>query len=85
MSQEKQNTTEKMSFEAAMQELESIVNALEAGELPLEQSLEKFERAVQLSRTSQKKLQQAEQKVQQLLSENGKETLASVQQPPSED
>lgn len=85
MSQEKQNTTEEMSFEAAMQELESIVNALEAGELPLEQSLEKFERAVQLSRTSQKKLQQAEQKVQQLLSENGKETLASVQQPPSED
>ena len=50
------------SFEQALEELESLVNELEHGELPLEKSLEKFEKAIQLARTSQQQLQQAEQK-----------------------
>ena len=47
------------SFEQALEELESLVNELEHGELPLEKSLEKFEKAIQLARTSQQQLQQA--------------------------
>ena len=46
------------SFEQALEELESLVNELEHGELPLEKSLEKFEKAIQLARTSQQQLQQ---------------------------
>lgn len=72
---ESQATTE-LSFEQAMAELENIVNQLEQGDLPLEQSLQQFERAVELSRLSQQKLQQAEQKVSVLLRQDGAEKLA---------
>ena len=65
-----------LSFEQAMQQLERIVVQLEQGELPLEKALEQFEEAVKLSRLSQQKLQQAEQKVSQLLAQQQGETLA---------
>lgn len=58
------------SFETALVELEQIVTRLEGGELPLEDALNEFERGVQLARQGQVKLQQAEQRVQILLSEN---------------
>ncbi|EGN75205.1 exodeoxyribonuclease VII, small subunit [Idiomarina sp. A28L] len=79
--------TEALGFEQAMEELETIVSALEEGELPLEESLKQFERAVFLSRVSQQKLQQAEQKVQILLQQNGTESLepfADLNTPTSE-
>jgi exodeoxyribonuclease VII small subunit len=53
-------------FEAALAELESIVQRLEQGELPLEDSLRQFERGIQLARNCQKALRQAEQKVRVL-------------------
>lgn len=64
-----------LSFEQAMNELEQIVSQLEQGDLPLEKSLQQFERAVALSRISQQKLQQAEQKVSILLQEQNQQTL----------
>lgn len=63
------------TFEETLKELESIVHEMEQGDLPLHQALEKFERGVQLSRTSQAALAQAEQKVKILLSENGQPSL----------
>ncbi len=54
-------------FEAALAELEQLVNALEQGELSLEQSLAQFERGVALTRRCQQALQAAEQKVEQLV------------------
>lgn len=50
-------------FEAALAELEQIVTRLERGELSLEESLRQFERGILLTRSCQKALQQAEQKV----------------------
>jgi exodeoxyribonuclease VII small subunit len=38
-------TEQKTSFESAMQELEEIVVEMEKGDIPLEESLKKFERA----------------------------------------
>ncbi|KID58062.1 exodeoxyribonuclease VII small subunit [Pseudoalteromonas luteoviolacea] len=58
---------ENMSFEEAVNELESIVQEMEHGELTLEQSLKQFERGVKLAQASNQKLQQAEQKVNILL------------------
>lgn len=69
---------ETLSFEQSMQELETIVQQMEQGELPLEQALEKFERGIQLARQSQQKLQQAEQKVQILMSQNGQDSLQDL-------
>ena len=73
MSTRKKNDT--LSYEQAMQELESIVNKMEQGELPLEDALQHFERGIQLARLSQQKLKDAEQKVQILMSQNGQTTL----------
>ncbi len=69
------NTMSDLSLEQAITELEKIVLKLEQGELPLEKALEEFETAVKLSRLSQEKLQQAEQKVSQLLQQQNGETL----------
>jgi exodeoxyribonuclease VII small subunit len=54
-------------FETALKELEGIVEQLENGELPLERALELFERGVKLSRECQKRLEEAERKVEILL------------------
>ena len=51
------------AFEEALTELESIVDALERGDLTLEQSLDAFERGVGLTRTCQQALEAAEQRV----------------------
>lgn len=63
------------SFESALHELEQIVTRLESGDLPLDDALNEFERGVQLARQGQVKLQQAEQRVQILLSENDEAPL----------
>ncbi|MCL5049082.1 MAG: exodeoxyribonuclease VII small subunit [Firmicutes bacterium] len=69
---------QQVNFEQAMQELEGIIRELESGDLSLESSLAKFERAVALTRLSQAKLASAEQKVQQLLQQNGDEKLVDA-------
>jgi exodeoxyribonuclease VII small subunit len=56
------------SFEAAIKRLTEIVQLLERGELPLEESLRLFEEGVKLSRISQTRLDAAEKRVEQLLS-----------------
>lgn len=55
------------SFEVAIKRLGEIVQALERGDLPLEDSLRLFEEGVALSRASQQKLDLAEKRVEQLL------------------
>ena len=54
-------------FEAALSRLEEIVKELEAGELPLEQSLKLFEEGIKLSRVCNKRLEDAERRVEILL------------------
>jgi exodeoxyribonuclease VII small subunit len=60
-------------FESALHELEEIVSKLESEELPLEDSLELFEKGIKLSRLCTKKLSEAEKKVEALLKELEKE------------
>ncbi|HWJ04193.1 MAG TPA: exodeoxyribonuclease VII small subunit [Steroidobacteraceae bacterium] len=57
-------------FERALAELEATVDALEHGELSLEEALKQFERGVALARDCQAALKQAEQKVEILLQKN---------------
>jgi exodeoxyribonuclease VII small subunit len=56
-----------VAFEVAIKRLTEIVQVLERGELPLEESLRLFEEGVKLSRVSQQKLDSAEKRVEQLL------------------
>lgn len=65
-----------MSFEEALGELESIVAALEQGELNLDDALKQFERGIALSRAGAQKLRQAEQKVSILLQQDPEGALS---------
>lgn len=58
-------------FEAALTELEKIVEKMESGEQSLEEALAAFQRGIELTRTCQKGLKEAEQRVDKLLAENG--------------
>jgi exodeoxyribonuclease VII small subunit len=60
-----------LDFEAAMRDLEELVERLEHGDLPLEESLAAFERGVMLTRSCQTALKEAEQKVEILLKKAG--------------
>jgi exodeoxyribonuclease VII small subunit len=70
------------SFESSLKELEQIVQQLEGGDLPLERSLELFEQGVRLSRECQKRLDEAEHKVEILLKgPDGNVTSAPMKEP----
>lgn len=72
-------------FEHSLEELEAIVEKMERGELSLEQSLAAFEKGVKLTRDCQATLRKAEQRVHELLKENGelKEAPFSAPQDPA--
>lgn len=55
------------TFETILDDLQSVVDTLERGELPLEESLQVFERGIRLSREGTRRLEEAEAKVQLLL------------------
>jgi exodeoxyribonuclease VII small subunit len=58
---------ETVPFEEAIRRLEGIVEELEAGEAPLERSLELFEEGVRLSRDCLKRLDAAERRIEILM------------------
>ncbi|RRQ21120.1 exodeoxyribonuclease VII small subunit [Thiohalobacter thiocyanaticus] len=58
-------------FEKTLVELEGLVEKMEQGDLSLEASLASFERGIELIRTCQQALSEAEQKVEQLLDKDG--------------
>lgn len=59
-----------IKFEEALDELETLVEELEEGELSLEESLKAFEKGIRLTRDCQQALSDAEQKVRLLIEEN---------------
>ena len=60
-----------LSFEAGLQQLESIVKEMEGGELPLERAVELFERGMKLSDACRKQLEEAETRVEVLMRRAG--------------
>ncbi|ENL4771785.1 exodeoxyribonuclease VII small subunit [Vibrio parahaemolyticus] len=67
---------ENMTFEATIEELDSLVEQLENGDLALDDALRKFERGIALARAGQTKLSDAEQRVSILLSEDDEAPLS---------
>lgn len=62
---------ENISFENAIKDLEDIVEQLENKELSLDDSLKLFEKGIGLYRFCSNKLNQAEEKIQMIVEENG--------------
>lgn len=68
----KQQPVDNLSFEAALQELEGIVKELESGKAPLENSITAYERGVALKKHCEKKLREAQEKIEKItINENG--------------
>lgn len=60
---------EELAFEDALLNLEKIVRELESGEIPLEQAISRFQEGMKLAKICREKLDQAEQKIEMLVSE----------------
>ncbi|MEX0976106.1 MAG: exodeoxyribonuclease VII small subunit [Woeseia sp.] len=65
-----------LNLEKSLEQLESLIDELESGDLPLDTAMKKFEEGVKLTRSCQSALKDAEQRVEILLkSAGGEETL----------
>ncbi|EGA69346.1 exodeoxyribonuclease VII small subunit [Vibrio sinaloensis DSM 21326] len=73
---------ENMTFEATIDELDTIVESLENGDLALDDALKKFERGIALARSGQGKLQDAEQRVSILLNNDDQSPLSDFDAQP---
>ena len=70
---EKKNDISKMSFEEAIKELGGIVQKIEQGEIPLQDSLEQYEKGMALIKHCKSILQKAEKRIEKISKEEGTE------------
>lgn len=69
-------TTQKINLEKSISDLETLVDELESGDLPLEKAMKKFEEGIKLTRKCQAALKETEQRVEILVqSAGGEEAL----------
>jgi len=59
------------TFEENIKELEAIISELETGEVNLDEAIEKYTRAMKLSKECSDKLTEASDKVNKILADNG--------------
>ncbi len=69
------SSAKKFNLEKALSDLETLVEELESGDLPLEKAMKKFEDGIKLTRGCQSALKDAEQKVEILMKSAGSEEL----------
>lgn len=69
-------------FETSLAELEQIVAKLEGGDLPLEESLELFEKGIKLSRECRERLTKAERRIE-ILTRDGLKPVDDASVPPA--
>lgn len=70
MERDKQEEMEQLSFDAAIRRLEEVVDRLEQGDIPLEESIALFQEGMQLSRLCHEKLAVVSHKIEVLVKEN---------------
>lgn len=68
-------TKKSVNLEKSLADLETLVDELESGDLPLEKAMKKFEEGIKLTRLCQTALKEAEQKVEILVQSAGAEDL----------
>ena len=68
-------------FEKSLEELESLVQQLESGDLNLDESLKQFKRGVELTRQCQQVLDQAQQQVEKLLDVDDDSSAVAFDEP----
>ena len=62
---------ENLTFEESLEKLEEIVNKLENGDVPLDDAIEEFKKAMDLVKICNDKLNTAEESIAKIVQENG--------------
>ena len=62
---------DELSFEESLDKLEEIVNKLETGEVPLDDAIEEFKKAMDLVKICNDKLNSAEEAIAKIVEDNG--------------
>ncbi|ADE71467.1 MULTISPECIES: exodeoxyribonuclease VII small subunit [Priestia] len=73
-------TNKEYTFEEAMEQLETIVNKLEEGDVPLEEAIQQFQEGMTLSKFCHDRLQHIEKQMETILREDGTLEPFSVQE-----
>lgn len=85
MAQKKQKTDfDKMSFEEAIKELTNIVGKIEQGQIPLQDSLEQYEKGMALIKQCRTILHKAEERIEKITKEQEKEDNNRQEEDPDE-
>ena len=66
-----ENNAKEMSFEESLKELEEIVRKLEMGDVPLDDAIDEFHKAMVLVKNCDNKLNDAKESIAHLVKENG--------------
>ena len=83
MKMKSENPTMEKSFEKSLADLETIVGKLEDGDLPLEESLELFEKGIKLSRECRARLANAERRIEILMKDSNGDLVTEEFSPDS--
>ena len=62
---------ENLSFEESLEKLEEIVNKLETGDIPLDDAIDEFKKAMDLVKICDEKLKTAEKSIAKIVENNG--------------
>ena len=62
---------EELSFEDSLEKLEEIVKKLEVGDVPLDDAIDEFNKAMKLAKSCDEKLKKAEESITKLVKDNG--------------
>lgn len=62
---------EDLSFEESLEKLEEIVNKLESGDVPLDDAIDEFTKAMELVKVCNNKLNNAEEAIAKIVKDNG--------------
>lgn len=85
MAHKKQKTdVDKLSFEEAIKELTNIVGKIEQGQIPLQDSLEQYEKGMALIKQCRTILQQAEERIEKITKEEETEGSDRQEKDPDE-
>ncbi len=69
-----------LTFEDAIKEIETIVQKLEQGDVPLEKAIEYFQEGIKLSQICKEKLTKVEKQMTSILNEQGEEAPFTVEE-----
>ena len=72
-----ENNIEKMNFEQAIKELTEIVGKIETGQIPLQESIEQYEKGMTLIKHCREILMKAEKRIEKISESSSKKTKSS--------